>query len=91
MNQWRVDAQLLAEMESCWMERLALDPRPKLKLISMAAAAEATIATHGQVGDEVAWRIATSERTAATHAASLASQRVEADQFQHLLHRDASA
>ena len=91
MNPWRIDAQLLAEIESCGMEWQALDARPEVKLASMAAAAEATIATHGQVGDEVAWRIATAERTAATHAASLAFQRAEADQFQHLLHGDASA
>ena len=73
------------------MKWLALNARPELKLISTATAAEATIATDRRVGDEVAWRIVTAKRAAATQAASLTLPCVEAHQLEHVLHRDASA
>ncbi len=91
MNERWVDPQSLAEFKSSRMEWLALEARPELKLISTTTAAEATIATHRQVGDEVARRIAAAERAATSHAAPLAMERAEADQSQDLFHRDASA
>ena len=91
MNERWFDAQPLAEIESSRMEWLALEAGPELKLISATTAAKATIATHLQVGDEVARRIAAPERAATSHAASSAMERAESDQRQHLFHRDASA
>ena len=91
VNQRWVEVQSLTEIENRLMQWLGLNRRPQLKLIATALAAEATVATHGQVSDEVAWRIATAEGAAAAYAASKMLYGAEADQFQDLLHRDASA
>ena len=91
MNQWRIDVQSLAKIESCPVECLGLDARPKFELVSMATATEAAITAQRQVGDEVAWRVAAAERAVAADATAPALQSIKADQLEHLLHGDASA
>lgn len=90
VNLWWFNVQSLAQQENCFMEGQALCCGPEVKLVTAASTAEAIVATDVQVRHEISWRVATVEGAASAEATSQTSYGREADQRQHLFHRDAS-